>query len=207
MRRISAPAEATGIDGHLINEGNIAVEETAILAIAGIYEAAGGFLASPGFVENSEVRVTASPITPSTLSIRGMCSLTTNNLSNMTLSVEGFVAVGATLDVSGVTNHGTIQLTSKAGTVSSELAIPVSEFTNAHDGRLEVLPGEFGGGRSISGSFVNLGTFDTEVISTLLTGTMTNVGRNLHFTASNACHRWRPLGGGIVDHWRRNQRN
>ena len=80
---------ARGINGVVINQGELTVEPTTSLTITGEYELAGGRNEGPAYVVNSEVRVTDSPAAATTILLGGSNTLTTGNLSNVTLWVQG----------------------------------------------------------------------------------------------------------------------
>ncbi len=145
----------------LVNQGLINVATASYLSITGNYFAAGGSITGPGYLYNTNLYVTASPATPTTILVDGTTTLATNNLPNTTIWVQGNTAEGsATLVVDpGLTNDGTILLESQNSTYNDTLSTGSGTFTNDADGIIQVTAGT-GGGRTITGSLTNLGAVD-----------------------------------------------
>ena len=149
---------------HVVNRGPIEVDPTGQLLITGSYEAAGGTMTGPGHVQNVPLQVTASSAAPTTILLAGSPTLTTDNLANTTLWVqggalnqEGFLYIG-----DGLTNRGVIRLESvQAGGYRSGLFV-TGTFTNAADGVIEVNVGA-GGSSLVSGRLVNEGLITVQV--------------------------------------------
>src|SRR5262249_37170929 len=85
---------ARRVNGHQANPGQITVAADTTLTLSGTYNAAGGAITGPGYVVNAQVQVTAAPAAPTTVVLLGNCTLTTNNLANTTLLVQGSDAFG-----------------------------------------------------------------------------------------------------------------
>jgi hypothetical protein len=169
------------ITGTLVNQGQVAVDSTSLLAISGTYYAAGGSITGPGYLFNCTLDVTASPASPTTILIGGTGdTLATNNLANTTLWVQGNSYFGfgdAKLTVAnGLTNQGTIQLQSITSNWNETLATGSGTFTNAAAGTIQVNNGT-GGGRTISGTLVNQGQIVVDTASLLtITGAYNEAG-------------------------------
>lgn len=147
-------------NGHLKNQGSISVAAGVVFPISGVYEVAGGTYSGDCYVNGSEVRVTASPAAPTSVVLRGNCSLTTDNLANVLLNNLAVGGVHASLTLpAGVTNHGTIRLDSAHASYNSTLTIASGALTNAVGGLIEAaatLPSN----RSFVGSLTNSGTIN-----------------------------------------------
>jgi guanyl-specific ribonuclease Sa len=146
------------ITGHLINEGLLQTDMT--LGFTGIYEEAGGGVTGTGAVvlTNTEIRESRSPGIASTLYLQGYFNtLTTDNVANMTLWVQGTNYGGnAVLSVTGQsTNTGTILLESAYANSYSALSI-TGVLDNGPLGTISVVNGG-GGNRTITGHLVNQG--------------------------------------------------
>jgi hypothetical protein len=149
------------ITGDLINQGSLSAASNTALQFYGTYEEAAGTVNGPVYFFNSTIRETASPATPTTIILRGVTTLATDNLANVTLWVEGISWGGnARLTVAGdATNEGTILLESGESWVwSSDLAIASgAALSNLATGIIEVDAGS-GGERSFAGEVVNFGS-------------------------------------------------
>ena len=55
------------ITGTLVNQGSINVDTASYMTINGTYYAAGGSITGPGYLYNSDLYVTTSPVTPTTI--------------------------------------------------------------------------------------------------------------------------------------------
>ncbi len=150
------------ITGTLDNKATIAVDPNSGLAISGVYDAAGGTIAGPGYLINCQIEVTASPASPTTLLVVGQSdTLMTDNLPNTILWVQGNNTYGTGLltTVAGVTNHGTILLQSAGNTSPSNVTSASGPLQNGADGILDVGLGS-GGGRAIVGDVDNAGLIE-----------------------------------------------
>lgn len=163
--RVQADAGSTGatiIRGRLRNAGLLAAETGATLDFTGDYVGAGG--TSLGLVQlaSSTLEFLVPPATASTLTLVGQAnSLVSDNPTRSELVVESRPANGsAVLVVSGLrTNHGTLRLTTGAGTAldSSLRAERSSTFVNAPGGEIFLEAGN-GGLRRIQSGLDNRGT-------------------------------------------------
>jgi len=151
------------ITGDLINQGSLNAASNTALQFYGTYEEAAGTVNGPVYFFNSTIRETTSPVTPTTIILRGTSTLATDNLANVTLWVEGISWGGnARLTVAGdATNEGTILLESGESWIwSSDLAIASgAALSNMASGIIEVESGS-GGERSIAGEVVNFGSIN-----------------------------------------------
>jgi hypothetical protein len=165
--RVTTLAVNTGASvATFTNRGQVAVDPTGLMTVAGTYDAAGGAVAGPGYV-NGTLRVSADA--PTTILVGGNSTLATDNPPHTTVWVQGSNALGhATLTVAnGVSNHGTILLQSTDGIWDDTLAaVGGGTFSNAADGTVRVGAGT-GGGRSLTGTFTNLGSVNVGAGTTL----------------------------------------
>jgi hypothetical protein len=146
------------LSGYLINPGLIDVAAGTGLDITGVYEMAGGQISGPGDLVNAEVRETAPSAVPTTLVLCGHSTLTTDNLVNTTLWVQGDGANGSsTLTTpSGFTNAGTILLESLDWSGFSSQLVAGGTVANVATGTLTAGLGA-GGPTSVTANVVNQG--------------------------------------------------
>ena len=157
------------ITGTLVNQGLINVDTASYLTITGNYYAAGGSITGPGYLNNTNVFVTASPASPTTILLEGTGdTLETDNLPNTTLWVQGnsFVGVATLTVATGLTNDGTILLESQNNSYSVTLSTGRGTFTNDSDGTIQVVNNS-GGSRTITGTLVNKGLINVDTASYL----------------------------------------
>ena len=157
------------ITGTLVNQGLINVDTASYLTITGNYYAAGGSITGPGYLNNTNVFVTASPASPTTILLEGTGdTLETDNLPNTTLWVQGnsFVGVATLTVATGLTNDGTILLESLNNSYSDTLSTGSGTFTNDSDGTIQVVNNS-GGSRTITGTLVNQGQINVDTASLL----------------------------------------
>jgi hypothetical protein len=167
---------ARRITGHVIQQGLITVAPDYSADFIGTLESAGGQYSGPFNVRDSAVRITASPLVPTTIQLVGPNNrLLTDNLAGTTLWVEGSIYYGASVLTlpSSVSNYGALHLetTSNDGhdneSRSSNVVIADgATLTNAASGVIDVRAGQ-GYARHISGSLTNLGTMTTDAGSIL----------------------------------------
>ena len=173
--------------GTLVNQGDLTVEGTTQLTILGVnqgtvmspnwvpltYESAGGVLSGPAFFDHTQINVTASPTTETTLQLVGFDNtLISDNLANTTLVILGADAgnalpSGAThsvleLSQAVTSNSGTIRLDT-IGASSSNLELGANQLINTGSGTIEVMAGA-GGVKEIRGTgrLTNQGDFAVE---------------------------------------------
>ena len=125
------------------------------------YNADGGTISGPGYVDSGTLEVTASPAGGVPILVDGNTTLATNNLAGTTIDVQGNNVFGLNtnatlLPANGTANHGTILLQSISSTYSDGINVSSGTFTNAADGTIQVGQGT-GGGRYLVGNFTNLG--------------------------------------------------
>ncbi len=154
------------ISGHLVNQGT--VNANTFLTFTGIYTSAGGTLNGSVYLVNAQIEETAAPTSPTTLVLWGKSTLTTDNLANTTLWVQGSDGGGnATMtSATGFTNAGTIRLESVNQGYSDTLAVSSGTLTTAAGGII-LVNNDTGGGRVISGNVFNQGTITVNAGTTL----------------------------------------
>ncbi len=128
------------ISGHLVNQGT--VNANTFLTLTGTYTSAGGTLNGSAYLVNAQIEETAAPTSPTTLVLWGKSTLTTDNLANTTLWVQGSDGgSNATLTAANsFSNSGTILLESVNTTYTDALVLQSGTLTNAAGGTLDVLP-------------------------------------------------------------------
>ena len=156
------------------------VDPAGLMTVGLTYNADGGTISGPGYVDSGTLEVTASPAGGVPILVDGSTALATNNLAGTTIDVQGNNVFGlntnATLTAAnGLTNDGTILLQSISGGYSDTLTL-AGTFTNAADGTIQIGVGT-GGSRTLAGSLTNQGLLTVASGEQLSgSGSVTNTG-------------------------------
>ena len=146
------------ISGKLINQGSVDAG-TNFIDVSGAYTAAGGTTSGLVALRAVNLSETAATTSPTTLLLYGATTLLSNNLSNMTLWVQGNNASGhaSLTSASGFTNSGTILLESIDQGWTDSLTVTSGVLSNAAGGTIRANVGA-GGPRVVTTNINNQGT-------------------------------------------------
>ncbi|HEY9172517.1 MAG TPA: CARDB domain-containing protein, partial [Verrucomicrobiae bacterium] len=171
--------------GLLVNQGAVLATNGGFFNFYGTYQADGGTMEGSAALINGEVRVTRSSSSPTTIPLRGAVTLTTDNLTNTLLWVQGggHGYHGSLTSPGGFANGGTIRLQTISGGYASDLIVITGALRNASSGVLEVNTGT-GGPRNLTATLDNEGLLAIEP------------GITLYCHGTNRI--WNQLGGAVT---------
>lgn len=158
------------LTGTLVNQGLVSAESGYHLDLSGEIEEAGGRFEGSVRIRNSLLRVTAAPDGPTTMLLWGANTLVTDNLTNVTLLVQGGGSGNASLNwTNGGINFGGLVLDSIGGGWPATLNVSSGTLYNHEGGLIEFRSGA-GGARTVNAALVNDGEVRAN-LNTTLSGT------------------------------------